>query len=130
MSKGAGGGGHGGGGGAAAAVRSVISSHGGVTGFASIPTRAPGQQKQRTIDHYAAQLSGAKTTAAKNRITAGWKPITMGISKRNGKWSAGVDDGAHRIAAARAGGATKIRAEVTFSSRRGNEKTVTTMVKI
>lgn len=114
-------------------VQSVIASEGGVAKFAEIPFAkefASGQARQRSLDHFGKQLAGAKTVAQKNAITATWKPITLGMAKRGGTWKAGIEDGRHGLAAAKAGGATKIRAEVTVSTRRGHEKTITTMVKI
>lgn len=145
MAKGSGGGGHGGAGGKnsvagggggppAAELQSVISKGGGVSNMAEIPYReafeSGSQQRSRSIEYYTNQLAGAKTAAEKNAITKTWKPISIGVDKVGGKWQAGLEDGRHRLHVAKKMGATKIKAEVTYKTKGGEYRTITTMVKV
>lgn len=144
MAKGSGGGGHGGAGGKnsvagggggspAAELQSVIRDGGGVSNMAEIPYRKEfesGQQRSRSIEYYTSQLAGAKTAAEKNAVTKTWKPILIGVAKVGGEWKAGLDGGRHRLHVAKKMGATKIKAEVTYKTKGGEYRTITTMVKV
>lgn len=137
-------GGGGGGGGAlsgdlgpAKQAQAVISKLGGLAKGAEIPFRKEfergaegGQQRAGSIAHHTAKFAGAKTTAEKNAIATSGKPISVSVSKVNGRWYAGVSDGRHRLYGAKAAGATRIKAEVTISVPGKADRVVTTKVRV
>lgn len=131
MSKGSGGGNHGGGGSGlgsssgAALAQQVLNKL-----FRNGVSSVVGANPTRSTSHQSSFFTGVTSTSAANKIatsqsyykgTTGNTPMKVTVY-HGGK--VGITDGNHRIAAAKAAGATKVRLDVAYMGPRGGVKTI------
>lgn len=105
---------------------SVVASTGGASGATTPSNTVPAKQA-----HYTKQFAGVSgNRAAANRVARSLPPVQMLVAKERGRWRAYLNDGRHRVAAAKAAGATQIRAAIELHRPGRRPISVVTVVKI
>lgn len=118
---------------AASKVRGIISRLGGLTGGrvslpgeAGMGTGSWAATKAQLSQHYAGTKTRADATRRASRVT----PVEVAAERRGNSWHVSLTDGRHRLAAAKAAGATHVPARVRVLDRQGYAQIIRTRVKI